>query len=203
MNPLKIVSLAVFAMLLAMACVGATSAMAESTTACSVDEDPCESENIITHGHGTTPAGEKGTLLNSISNVLCDVLALGNATTALGSPAIGEGTTTFTNCTDEKPNPCTVEEINGPSISKALKEGHELASVVGEGEFKVVCSGISCVYNAEGLVGHALGPLLSEAENGEVVTQEQTVKKVKGLLCPSTAKLDGRVTSLELGYISS
>jgi len=201
---IKMLGLAALAALMAMAFVGASSAMAENTALCSVDESPCEAANRVTHIHETTLSGSKATLLNSISNVLCDVLFLGDVLSAsLANPLIISGTFTYTNCVDEKPNPCTATEESGPAEIKVLREGTELAKVTGEGLVKVVCSGISCKYNGENLIGHALGPLSSTELNGQVDTNEATTKKVSGLLCPSTSKLDITVTPLEKVYISS
>jgi len=219
---IKMLGLAALTALMAMAFVGASSAMAKEPTAlCKVDELPCETENIVTHVHETTLSGAKATLLNSISNVLCDVLFLGDVLSEnagvkglseLLEPKPGEhfwmpllisGTFTYSNCVDEKPNSCTVTEESGPAHIDVLKLSKELAEVTGEGLVKVVCSGISCKYNGEGLSGHALGPLTSSELNGEVTLSEQTTTKVGGLLCPSTAKLDIATTPLEKVYISS
>jgi hypothetical protein len=197
MKPIKMLGLTALLALLAMAFVGASSAMAEGTQLCTADETPCESANLVTHVHETTLSGAKATLLNSVSNVLCDVLFLGEAYqgTTEGSVLV-QGNFTYTNCLDEKPNTCTVTEESGPVNITVLKEGHETAKVTGEGEVKVVCTGISCKYNGEGLVGTGKGPLLSSETNGEVSIVEQTTKKVSGLLCPATAKLDIKTTPL-------
>jgi hypothetical protein len=205
---IKMLGLAALAALMAMAFVSVSSAMAtESTALCTVDENPCEAANRVSHVHETTLTGAKATLLNGISNVLCDVLFLGDVlggTLATAPTALLiSGNFTYTNCVDEKPNNCTVTEESAPVDIKVLKEGHELAKVTGEGLVKVVCTGISCKYNGENLVGHALGPLLSVELNGQVDTSEKVVNKVGGLLCPATGKLDIVVTPLSKTYISS
>jgi len=223
--------LAALAALMAMAFVGASSAMAEPTQLCKEDvwleieieneetkelekvkiEDECKTP--VSHVHETTLEGSKGTLLNSISDVLCDVLFLGDAAEhevegkklilSLGNPLELEGNFTYTNCVDEKPNGCTVTEENGPSTILVLKEGHETATVTGEGLVKVVCSGITCRYVGTGLVGTAKGPLLSTEKNGEVSISKKETKKESGLLCPATSTLDLIVTPLEPTYIAS
>jgi hypothetical protein len=200
---IKMLGLAALAALMAMAFVGASSAMAESTSLCSVDESPCETANRISHVHETTLSGGKATLLNSISNVLCDVLFLGDTVGTLNNPLVINGTFTYTNCVDEKPNSCTVTEESGPAEIKVLKEGHETAKVTGEGLVKVVCTGISCKYNGENLIGTGKGPLLSSETNGNVTITDQSTKKVSGLLCPATAKLDITTTPLSATYISA
>jgi hypothetical protein len=192
MKPIKMFGLAAIAALLAMAFVGASSAMAETTGLCSSEiGEGCEE---ITHVHETTLAGAKGKLLTSIVNVECDVLFLGDTTS--GAPLVVEGNFTYTNC-----GSCTVEEVGGGVIIEVLKEGHETAKVTGEGEVHVNCSGLNCTYNGEGLVGTGKGPLLSSETNGSVVITEQVAKKVSGLFCPSTSKLDITTTPLEATYI--
>src|SRR5262249_3271845 len=50
----KALCLAALTALLAMAIMSASSAMAEFTELCSVDEEPCTSEHAVTHVHETT-----------------------------------------------------------------------------------------------------------------------------------------------------
>jgi hypothetical protein len=203
MKPIKMLGLATLGALTAMAFVGASSAIAENTALCKVDESPCEAANRISHDHKTTLSGAKATLLNSISNLLCDVLFLGDTVGTLANPLVIIGTFTYTNCVDEKPNTCTVTEENSPAEIKVLKEGHETAKETGEGLVKMVCTGIACKYNGENLLGTGKGPLLSSETNGDVTINNQSIKKVSGLLCPAIAKLDITVTPLSPTYISS
>jgi RHS repeat-associated protein len=186
--------LAALAALMAMAFVGASSAMAESTTLCTGDgSGPCG----ITHVHEESVGKEK--LLSSIT-VECNVLFLGDALSGLASPLAIHGTFTYTNC-----GSCTIEEENGPAEIKVLKEGHETAKVTGEYLFHVECGGfIDCNYNSAGLKGTAKGPLLSTQKNGEVTISGQTTnKETGGFLCPATSKLDITTTPLGATYISS
>jgi len=197
MKLLKMTSLMALTALLAMAFVGASSALAEPTGLCAEDvaeATECRVDPIHEVSSGT------GTLLNSISNVLCSVLFSGEVT-AVGSPLTIKGKFSYTNCKDEKPNSCTVEEVSESSTIKVLKVSHEKASVTGEGEVKVVCSGISCTYNGKELEGTATGALLAGNEIGETSIQEQTTNKTKGLLCPTTAKLDLKTEPLSPVYI--
>ena len=191
MKPIKMFGLAVLAALMAMAFAGASSAMAESTALCSSEAEVCEG---VAHVHETTLAGAKGKLLTNIVNVECDVLFLGDA--IAGTPAVVTGNFTYTNC-----GSCTVEEVSKGVEIEVLKEGHETSKVVGEGEVHVNCSGLNCTYNGEGLVGTGKGPLLSSETNGSVVITEQTTKKVSGLFCPSTGKLDITTTPLSATYL--
>jgi len=185
--------LAAIAALMAMAFIGASSAMASNTALCGVDQGTCASPN--THVHETSTV--KARLLAS-PEVQCDVLFLGEVG-ALGAPQVIEGNFTYTNCGSG----CSVSEEGGPSVIEVLKEGHETAKVTGEGEVHVNCFGINCYYNGEELLGTGKGPLLSTAANGEVDITNQTVKKVKGIFCPSTGKLDINTTPLSATYISS
>jgi hypothetical protein len=206
MKPTKMLGLAALAAAI-MTVFNISSVMANPTALCSVDGagGSCSASTKVSHAHSTTLTGAKASLLNSISNILCDILLLGDVTSAgsLGSPLVMQGNMTATNCVDEKPNSCTVTEEGGPSEAKALLEGHETAKVTMEGLIKVVCTGISCKYNGENLIATFKGPLLSSETNGEATIIEQTVKKVSGLLCPTTAKLDGTITMLEATYITS
>jgi hypothetical protein len=97
---------------------------------------------------------------------------------------------------------CTVTETSEKAIVKLLKLGHELADVTYQLNWNVHCGiFINCTYDGEGLLGHALGPLLASGENGEFRNEEQTTHRVSGV-CPETAKLDIALKSLEKLYIS-
>ncbi|HET7485029.1 MAG TPA: hypothetical protein VFJ64_06580 [Solirubrobacterales bacterium] len=189
MKPIKMFGLAALAALMAMAFVGASSAMA-GTALCGADEAECAEGNIITHFHETSVG--KGVLL-ATPKIECSVLFLGEV---VGEGEAGqaeiEGNFTYSNCGSG----CTVTEESTSSVIEVEQTGHETANVVGEGEFHVNCIGINCYYNGKGLVATAKGPLLSTAANGEVSLQEQTDKKTKGTFCPSTAKLDIKKTPL-------
>jgi hypothetical protein len=192
---IKMFGLAALVALMAMAFVGASSAMAESTGLCGHDGTPCEA---IHHVHETSVG--KATLLSSAINVECNVLFLGDVTTA-GSPLKISGNFTYSSCNSG----CVVTEESAHSTIEVLKEGHETAKVTGEGLVHVNCSGfIDCSYNGTGLTGTAKGPLLSTQTNGEVSLQGQkTTKETGGFLCPKEAKLDIVTTSLWPTYLRS
>jgi len=192
---IKMFGLAALAALMAMAFVGASSATAETTKLCANDSEASCGE--VTHVHETTLSGAKAKLLTSIVNVECDVLFLGDTTKGTSKPLVITGTFTYTNC-----GSCTVEEVGGGVEIKVLRLGHETADVTGEGEVHVNCSGLNCTYNGEGLLGTGKGPLLSSETNGSVVITEQVAKKVSGLFCPSTSKLDITTTPLSATYIA-
>ncbi len=72
-----------------------------------------------------------------------------------------------------------------------------------EGEVHIHCGTfIDCYYKGEGLKAHVLGANLPITA-GDWALSEQEVKKVNGLFCPSTAKLDIKARSLTDVYVSS
>jgi hypothetical protein len=186
-----------------MACAGVSSAMAESTSFCSVDpgegpEEVCPAGDLITHLHAATATGLKAVVLTSSINVECSVLYLADTVGELGSPLVLEGNFTYSNCTSG----CTVSEENGPSEIALLKLGHEKADAELEFLMHVTCSGfINCRYiggNMHGLFKGALLPFI----NGEDDFGDGTLTKESGTLCPVTAKLDLLVFSLANFYIA-
>jgi hypothetical protein len=184
--------LAALAALMAMAFVGASSAMAELATLCTGDGTGCGA----VHVHETSVG--KGKLLTGSLTVECDVLFLGDALSGYQQGSIISGNFTYTNC-----GSCSATEENGPSKIAILKTGHETTTVTGEGLVHVECSGINCRYIGEGLAGTGKGPLLSTQANGEVSISEATTEKESGLFCPSTSKLDLTTTPLSATYIAS
>jgi len=201
---IKMLGLAALAALMAMAFVGASSAMATTTQLCNTDSAPCGS--AVTHVHEATTTN--ALLLNSLGNVKCAVLFLSTSVGALGAPQSIEGKFTYSGCFRKKifggEEACTVTELNSPVKITVLRTTHETGTVTGEGEVEVKCgSAIECVYNGENLTGTAKGPLLSTAANGEVTLTEQPTHAVKGAFCPETAKLDITTTPLTATYLSS
>jgi RHS repeat-associated protein len=195
---IRTLGLVTLAALMAMAFLGASSAVAE-TALC--EEDEAECAEPVTHVHEATLSGAKAKFLSSVLNIECDVLFLGDALgEGLGEPLVIEGTFTYSNCN----NSCTTTEENGPAEIEVSKTGHETAEVTGEGLVHVTCGGfINCRYNHVGLSGTANGPLLSAQANGEVSIAGQTLNKESGVLCPSTTKLDITTTPLEQAFIAS
>ncbi len=189
MRSIKMLSLAALAALLAMAFVGASSAMAEGTDLCSGETTPCEA---IRHVHETSVG--KGKLKSSLPTIECTVLFLGDA--KAGAPLVISGTFTYSSCN----NFCTVKEENGPSEIKVLRTATELANVTGEGLVHVSCPFINCNYIGEGLEGHGLGPLTSSSANGSVVLTERKTEKESGS-CPEEAFLTLTTTPLKPTYI--
>jgi hypothetical protein len=184
--------LAALAALMAMAFVGASSAMATSTQLCTTDTSPCGSAVTSVHEESV---GKAKLLANP--RVECNVLFESTSVGALGAPQEIEGHFRYTNCG------CTVRERAATTARlKVLRTGHETASVVGEALIEVNCFGIVCTYKGTGLEGTAKGPLLSTEPNGEVVLSEQEVTGT-GSFCPARGKLDITTTPLSATYISS
>jgi hypothetical protein len=206
MKPIRIFGLAALAALMAMAFVGASSALAESTSLCDTDPgtgatEACPSGHLVTSVHETSVG--KAKLLTSFGPVECNALFSGTIATTLAKPLVISGNFTYSNCTLGGSS-CTATEENGPAEIKVLKEGHETASVTGEGLVHVICGkAIDCSYTGAGLKATAKGPLLASQENGEVSLSEQvTSKEAGGFLCPKSAKLDITMTPLSATYIT-
>jgi len=198
-------TLAALAALTAMAFVGASSAMAETTSLCGSDiaEGAAAKTPCVTHVHETTLSGAKAKLLAGLLTVACDVLFLGDALSAEGNPLVIHGNFTYTEC-----GSCTVEELEGGKAKiEVLKEGHETAKVTGEGVVFVDCGGksLECEYDGVGLLGTAKGPLLASETNGSVTITNQVVHKHPtgtGAFCPEESKLDIVTTPLSATYIN-
>jgi hypothetical protein len=193
---IKMFGLAALAALMAMAFVGAGSAMAGNTQLCQSDQAKCT--NPVTHVHETTLAGKKAVLKTSLATIECDVLFLSTSVGGLGAPQIIKGNFTYSNCGAS----CTVTEENGPAEIEVLREGFETGSVVGEGLVHANCF-LNCRYNGTGLEGTANGPLLPSTEtNGEVTLEEQETNKESGTFCPKTSLLTITTTPLSPVYLS-
>jgi len=178
----------------AMALLGPSIAMGESTSLCEVDESPCGSP--ISHVHYIS---KDMRITVPEMNYQCDVLFLGDVS-ALGSPQTIEGTFTYTNCNQK----CSRKEENGPAVLDLLRTGTEAGELTGEAEIHSFCLGfIDCVYSFENLVGKANGPLISNQENGEFRYNEVPLTHVSGFLCPKEAYLDATFVPLSATYISS
>src|SRR5262245_26777297 len=117
MSSIKLVCLVAWVALLAIAFVGASAAMAESTALCKLDSSPCPAGESFTHLHETSVVKVK--FLGS-PEMQCDALFLGDAS-ELGSPLLIEGKYTYTNCGAG----CSITEENGPAGLEVLWQEHE------------------------------------------------------------------------------
>lgn len=189
MKPFKMLGLAALVALMSMAFLGTTSAMAESTALCTEDEETCAEENIALHIHLLGQVK----LLTSLGTFTCHVLFLGGTQNGgRGAPLRIQGSFSYSSCGTG----CTFTEENGPAELEVLNTGHETAEVVEENLVHVNCAGLNCRYTGVGLEGTGKGPLLSEEENGEIFIEEQTLNKESGTFCPSTTKIDLKISFL-------
>jgi hypothetical protein len=208
---IKLIGFAALAALMAMAFVGASSAMAENTALCKADEEPCLTGNQISHVHDATLAGAFATLLSSAGNITCSALFLGDVLSTLSAPIVIHGHFTYGGteaCVRHKifggTESCTVIEVSTDWLISVLRLGHETADVTGNGEFNMHCGSIiNCTYDGENLLGTAKGPLLASTLFGEVTVSEKTLHSTGGAFCPETGKLDIRMTPLEHTYIKA
>lgn len=210
MKSIKMLGLVALAALMAMAFVGASSAMAESTALCIEDgvqssEEKCLPSKLITHVHEVS-VGKIG-LLNTLVKIECEFLFLGDVTSAnnLGSPLEIQGHVTYliTGCETTSGTICEITETSSSTTITVLKLGHELADVTYSSEMLVHCGSlISCAFNGVGLQGHDLGPLLAASPNGQMRFEEQALNKTGGAFCPKTLKLDLLTTPLVASYIA-
>jgi hypothetical protein len=213
MNPGKLFALAVLVASTAMASGVTSSAMAESTALCKVDEEsPCQKENQVTHVHETSVG--KAVLKSSLPTIECNVLFLGDTGSSyieikgvrvvylepLTNPLFIVGNFSYSSCN----NFCSVkEESTFLTELKVLKVGAELDALTGKALVHVSCPFINCNYIGTGLEGHGLGPLTSKSgANGSVVLTEQNTEKESGS-CPEEAFLTITTTPLSATYISS
>jgi hypothetical protein len=196
MRFIKLVGLAAIAMLMAVASIGTTSAMAEDTALCAKDQTPCELKNLVTHVHEVTLPGSTARFLSNLGDIKCDVLYLGDVTET-GAPLTIEGNFTYTNCYFNGKEACTVTELNGPAEIEVLKEGQEKAEVTDKFEVEVQCGFfIECVFSSAGLSGTSKGPLSSSEDNGEVSFVSQEISVEDSFFCPETTELDITTTPL-------
>lgn len=182
--------------LAATALFGVSSATATNTQLCSTD--PLVSCTAVAHVHEATLNGAKAKIaFPNILTVECDVLFLSTAVGALGAPQRVEGNFTYT-CA----NGCTVEEENGPSVIELLKTGHEVADATVTFLIHAKCIALNCSYLSI-VTGSAVGSLLSNETNGEILIPTQGLLRESGLFCPANAFLTSVTTPLSKTYIGS
>jgi hypothetical protein len=193
---IKMFSLAALAALMAMAFVGASSAMATGSTAlCASEQETCTSP--VTHVHEVSVG--KAKFKSSLPTIECTVLFLGDAlNSGLGNPLVIHGKFTYTSCN----NFCSVKEEAANATIEVLRTASELVSVTFERLLNLKCPFINCNYSGTGLEGHGLGPLTSSQANGSVVITEQSVEKESGS-CPEETFLTITTTPLSATYIST
>jgi hypothetical protein len=199
LKSIKTTGLVALAVLMAMALIGVSSAMANWTQLCKKDENVCEKENWVKHIH---KVGNAKLLFGLLGTVECDVLFLGEVL-ALGAPLTIHGNFTYAKCQRDG-EACEVIQESEKALLFALKQGGELAKVTEQKhEVRVECGFlIKCTYGGENLEGHGLGAL-STTSNGETRFEEQALhKKAGNFLCSAEVKLDHLSTPLESVYIA-
>ena len=196
MKRVKVLGPLAVAAIFAMALLGPTLAMGESTALCSVEESECASP--VSHVHYVSDDLE---VLTSSMDYKCDTLFLGDALEkGLGSPLLIHGEFTYANCN----NDCTRTEENGPALLEFLKTKFETGVATGETLVHVVCgSVINCRYTLVGVEGFIQGPLLSSEKNGEISFAEQYLTAESGFFCPKEGFLDAKFVPSSPLYISS
>jgi hypothetical protein len=212
MRHVKVYGLVAILAITALALANAPSALAESTSLCLEDAQVavCPEGQRANQIHLIDPAMK---ILAGTITVQCEALLAGpiKSPNNLGEPLEVEGEFVYTNCRAGA-TVCTVLEVNEePEFAPVLilKTGVELGLVESAAEIYVECGMfIKCLYNHEGLSGHALGGLLSlpASEGGmeklHITYTEQVLKKIGvGFICPNVAKLDALFVSLERLYI--
>jgi hypothetical protein len=203
--------LAAIAAVAAMALMGVSSAMANSTQLCENDTktDPpaageCK-EPMTVHFISVNSEDKPGhakllaeTFIGPVT-VECESLISGEVLLGLvkEGPVVIHGEIKYSNCL----NNAVVKVIKQGLIS-VLHLMNELADVTATGfEVLVETNGLHCVYNPTALVGHGLGPLNTEGDGDAHVTYTKAeVNHGSGFLCPSTSKLDALFESLTALY---
>ncbi len=213
MRLIKMLGLVAIAAVAAMAFVGASLAMAESSLLCSKDtvltptagecQEPSTVHFISVNGNGELAHIIRLTEVGGTSiSIECDLLIQGTVLTGLvtNGPVkihVAAAGLVYSNCL----NGCTFTTEEG-GVLEILKDGVELFQVSGTGfKVKTVCFGIKCVYSIQGSLGHGLGPL-EEGTNGlgHVTYTEQAIQKISGV-CPETMLLDALFKSLTPLYV--
>lgn len=227
MKPMKMFGLALVAAVAAMALVGASSALAESTALCKVNENPCALANQYPAGtiieaqllHQTESSAENlknvspSLLLgpNLVEEVRCwESSASGETTTGLATPLEGKLTgLSFGHCFHKTGVGCTVT-VNQLGTLTLLKTGANLGEAKVNGVLVTVVCGVSpvvleCVYKTEALpmAAKGTGPLGEVAEL--TADHAKLTKEGIGISCPSEGFFDAKYEIVEpaAGYITS
>jgi len=207
---IKMLGLAAVAALAAMAVVGASSASATFHTAICL-KDPVALTCDSADEPATVHFEDKTAVLKTTTPALtitCEGLLEGEnlklSKLVLGviqplEVHVATGGLKYSNCDKG----CTATN-EAPGLLLLLKTGTDTATLSAHGfKVRLKCGVVvDCKYNAEGLVGHALGALKAPA-NGLVITEEKAVTKEGGGVCPATAKLTVEYAPLVPLYIKS
>lgn len=192
----RMIGLGLVAAIAVMALIGASSAMAETTALCKVDEDPCAEANQVTEVHYKA---EKIIILTSSMNYECDALLSGTVSKLGETQTLEAQSLTYTNCNQGCTR--TVTKLGSFSIQRSALE---LAKISGSGfEISVKCgTTINCSYAFNELNGTVKGSLLT-GDNGHITYEKATLQKLGGFLCPTEAYLDALFVASEPVYVKS
>jgi hypothetical protein len=197
----KVIGLVAVAAIVAMAFVGASSAMANGETSwCKVRQIPCQAANLYPGGTHFKAEATNTELLTSLGVIVCgSSVLLGNLLNELANPLLGEITAlTYANCTLNG-NAC---EVKSPAVGHLLflrtagyagtATSHNTSTLV-----KCVAAGIHCVFGGlRVLTFTSTGGGAEKEEKEGVPTEEEETKdkvtKESGALCPATAEWDTR-----------
>jgi len=216
---MKMFGLAAIAAVAAMAFVGAGTASAEGIAICKKNELPCPVAEQVSLIHATLEAGTVGSLLTSVSTILClEVLAEGHVEGALLQATTLNAIilVTFNKCGPNiAHNLCSAIKTVGPDgLATLTKTAANLGSIKGTigapGTVNVRCTiigfPINCDYSGANLTfpvegaGHTAG-----AGNGRLTannTPAELTETLNGEFCPEKSKLDAKLISLSAIFIT-
>jgi hypothetical protein len=191
---IKLVGLAAVAAIAATAFIGASSASATSTVICTENVLVCPVGKKVELSLVHFEALDGKLLIGGGLFVLCEKALLSGEVLMLAAPLpIHIHSLTYTKCNlTGVACEVTTTHLGLLHLLKTAPNLGELLDLENGGAYTsvhVTCGkSINCEYKGEGLIGHAVGQ--SGAALGRVSYSEQTVKKVGGILCPETSKLD-------------
>ncbi len=223
MKPMKMFGLTLIAAVTAMALIGASSALAESTALCKVNENPCSEENEYPAGtkvsarllHQTASSTENlknvspSLLLgpNLVEEVKCfESSASGVTTSGLANPLTGElKSLSFGHCFHKTGVGCTVT-VNKLGTLTLLKTGANVGEAKVSGVLvTVVCGLFERAYKTEALPMSAKGTGPSGEVAELVADHAKLTKEGLGVGCPSEGFFDAKyeITEPSPGFITS
>jgi hypothetical protein len=179
---IKMFGLASIAVIVAMAFVGASSAMATNTVLCKANELVCAAPNVYT-GH-VEALSTHALLKASGIEILCKhSLILGEALGLANPLIIHVSELTFKECDG------TVNVLDKTGLIKVLKTAPNLASGTAEG-FEVLAErfGVHCVYGGVAEGAHGLGSASATSEASIVAKEIELKKLAGGFFCAGTSR---------------
>ena len=207
MNSIKSISLVGLAMLVAMACVGVSSASAEESTAlCRAPENPCNASPVeVVHfvNEGVI------ILLTNIVNILCLQASITLKVLGLNAPQqIHTEAMSYSACgTSASHNNCIVTVIEGPLFELLRTGSNEGVLEVLSGEVRKKCTifgfiKLDCTYQLKGsltLKGADFGT------RGHLTADKLTLTLLEGEggLCPTEVVADELLEALQAVYVRS